>query len=601
MDEKSKSFWRKPLPIPQIFLVWLCLVVVTLLIVEGIALFLNGSFTKPDESGLLVFCIVGATVLLATWLFIRWLCCWRNFKRFLFGVACLVTLLALGYTEEDWRGKHDWEKFKREWEAKGEKSDFKDFVPAPVPDDRNFAMAPIWMESIKATLGTKRARQWKYPDDGRTNFTDRLALNVWRNNDNGNQPTNGNWARGTVTELEPWQTYYRSVTDVENFPLRKAAATNEFPIAPQPQSPAQDVLLALSKYDPAIEELRQASQLPYSRFPIGYDNEDVTAILLPHLGALKKCSQVLQLRTIAYLQNNESQKALADVQLSLRLTDSVRTEPFFISHLVRIAILQITLQPIYEGLEERKWSGAQLADLDSDLAKLDLIADCQNVQKSEIFTSTEIANYLRRHRDYISQFAQMGVNFPTDARFRFTIFRYMPGGWFYQSALKNGRTAMKYLPAVNLDTRTISPALVRKADASANNGVSFFDPLDGLKEIFNMDDMLMGSFLKRFAYAQASVGLARTAIALERYRLQHGEFPGSLDALAPQFIAQVPHDVIGGQPLNYRRTKDGQFVLYSVGWNERDDGGVVVLKKGETPLLDISQGDWVWRYPAKVE
>ena len=75
----------------------------------------------------------------------------------------------------------------------------------------------------------------------------------------------------------------------------------------------------------------------------------------------------------------------------------------------------------------------------------------------------------------------------------------------------------------------------------------------------------------------------------------------TFEPLAPQFIAQVPHDVIGGQPLNYRRTKDGQFVLYSVGWNERDDGGVVVLKKGETPLLDISQGDWVWRYPAKVE
>ena len=66
------------------------------------------------------------------------------------------------------------------------------------------------------------------------------------------------------------------------------------------------------------------------------------------------------------------------------------------------------------------------------------------------------------------------------------------------------------------------------------------------------------------------------AIALERYRLAHGEYPDSLDALAPQFIAKVPHDVIGGQPLHYRRTSDGQFVLYSVGWNETDDGGVVV-------------------------
>jgi len=101
----------------------------------------------------------------------------------------------------------------------------------------------------------------------------------------------------------------------------------------------------------------------------------------------------------------------------------------------------------------------------------------------------------------------------------------------------------------------------------------------------------------RFAYAQESVDLARVAIALERYRLAHGEHPESLDALAPQFIANLPHDIINGQPLHYRRTADGQFVLYSVGWNETDDGGVVALTKAGN--LDNRKGDWVWKYPAK--
>ena len=93
--------------------------------------------------------------------------------------------------------------------------------------------------------------------------------------------------------------------------------------------------------------------------------------------------------------------------------------------------------------------------------------------------------------------------------------------------------------------------------------------------------------------------LARTAIALERYRLAHAEYPESLDALAPQFIAHLPHDVIGGQPLKYRHEANGQFVLYSVGWNETDDGGTMAFKKGSTSEVDINQGDWVWRYPAK--
>ncbi len=86
------------------------------------------------------------------------------------------------------------------------------------------------------------------------------------------------------------------------------------------------------------------------------------------------------------------------------------------------------------------------------------------------------------------------------------------------------------------------------------------------------------------------------ACALERYRLAHGNYPETLDALAPQFIAAVPHDIINGQPLHYRRTEDGNFVLYSVGWNEIDDGGKIVFSKGGR--VDTEKGDWVWRqYP----
>ena len=87
------------------------------------------------------------------------------------------------------------------------------------------------------------------------------------------------------------------------------------------------------------------------------------------------------------------------------------------------------------------------------------------------------------------------------------------------------------------------------------------------------------------------------AIALERYRLVHGEFPESLDALAPQFTGKIPHDVINGQPLKYRREANGQFVLYSVGWNEKDDGGAVGLT--QSGGVNNEKGDWVWRYPAK--
>ncbi len=49
--------------------------------------------------------------------------------------------------------------------------------------------------------------------------------------------------------------------------------------------------------------------------------------------------------------------------------------------------------------------------------------------------------------------------------------------------------------------------------------------------------------------------------ALEWYRLATGRFPDKLDALAPRFITQLPHDGITGEPYQYRRTAFGQFVL----------------------------------------
>ena len=45
---------------------------------------------------------------------------WRLLRWGLIGLAVLVTLAAILITEENWRGKHDWEAYKRAAEARGE-------------------------------------------------------------------------------------------------------------------------------------------------------------------------------------------------------------------------------------------------------------------------------------------------------------------------------------------------------------------------------------------------------------------------------------------------------------------------------------------------
>jgi hypothetical protein len=99
---------------------------------------------------------------------------------------------------------------------------------------------------------------------------------------------------------------------------------------------------------------------------------------------------------------------------------------------------------------------------------------------------------------------------------------------------------------------------------------------------------------------QTYVDEARLACALERYRSANGKLPETIEALAPRFIEKIPNDVIDGQPLRYRVKAGGNYVIYSIGWNETDDGGEVVWTSGKTPTVDIAKGDWVWQMSAKL-
>ena len=86
------------------------------------------------------------------------------------------------------------------------------------------------------------------------------------------------------------------------------------------------------------------------------------------------------------------------------------------------------------------------------------------------------------------------------------------------------------------------------------------------KALAVMEIPALDTAIRKFAIVQTQVDLARVACALERYRLAHGEYPESLDALVPQFIDHLPHDIINGQPLHYRRTDDGNsFSIPSAG------------------------------------
>jgi len=55
-------------------------------------------------------------------------------RRKVLTLACLVTLVALVYAVEDWRGRHAWQAYKRGREAQGESFDLASLAPPAVPE-----------------------------------------------------------------------------------------------------------------------------------------------------------------------------------------------------------------------------------------------------------------------------------------------------------------------------------------------------------------------------------------------------------------------------------------------------------------------------------
>jgi hypothetical protein len=62
--------------------------------------------------------------------------------------------------------------------------------------------------------------------------------------------------------------------------------------------------------------------------------------------------------------------------------------------------------------------------------------------------------------------------------------------------------------------------------------------------------------------------------ALRAYRLENGAFPAKLDDLAPKYLQQIPKDIFADRaPFRYR-VKNGDYELWSIGPDGKDDGGV---------------------------
>jgi hypothetical protein len=453
----------------------------------------------------------------------------------LFVVACLITLVALFYGEEDWRGKHAWDTYQREREARGDSFEWSSIIPPAVPDGENFAAIPLFAGLFPKPTHPTELYRMGLPTG---------CTNKW-----------GVWRLGMMEDLSGWPACFSNT----------------------------DLRVALSRYEPILHEITEASRRPYCRFPIRY--EDSFDALLPHLNPLRNLARVYRLRALAELSAGETDAALEDVQTCLRLADKIKDEPVMISFFYQMAMLDIITQPIWEGLVAHQWNDSQLANLQTQLEKIDQFESAERSLRGNRLFTYHTTLWSRNHPsnffEFLFNLSKVDFSFETKVSW---LDRAIPSGWFYQNQLNADRFYTEtLLPAVDWEHHRVSPSTIEQIDQSIKT--QRLTPYNALYK------WLTAPFIKKAALSQTYVDETVVACALERFRLAHGSLPQNLDALVPEFINQLPHDVIDGQPLHYRRLPDDQYVLYSVGWNEKDDGGQIAMN-GVNQNFD--EGDWVW-------
>lgn len=345
--------------------------------------------------GCIVGVVLGLPAFILAWVPpVRRFLVWVLARRVLLLVS-LAIMVTLFYAVEDWRGRHGWQQFQREWQAKGELFDLASFIPPVVPKEQNFFETPLWQDL--RWVETNRAEVWK---DATREGDDTFSI---YGPDPTGEPSLGSWSRGDRVDLIAWQGFYRGESNrvfwarmsalgsPADDALRrryglvspsKTSPTNYFPTAKEPQSPAADVLLALTKYQDNRRLLIAGADRPQSRFWLNYGEGSL--VTFPHLTRIRTAIRYLALHGNAALENGDRQTALQDVKLMFRLLDSVRREPLASSHLVRTANLQHALQPVWEGLADGRWTAADRQAIEQELGKLDFVADYRLAQRGEL-------------------------------------------------------------------------------------------------------------------------------------------------------------------------------------------------------------------------
>ncbi len=450
-----------------------------------------------------------------------------------------LALISAPYFYLDLAGKRAWRQTEVRLMERGEPMTLAEIEPAPVADEDNLAAAPVFAELFVLPMGEGRLA-------GLENF------------------------RGVSREgVSEMVAFARKVESDFGGTDREAAAV---------------VLATVAGEDPVWSEVRAAAGRSDVKWPVEYG--DGVFMELPPLVPMLRLAQSLDVQAKARLVLGDAAAALADVNLMVNLANRIQEPPLLILHLVRISMLSILVDSVAFGIERGAWTDEQLTELQEILERIDLLADVRTTLRGE-----RVISLLETGRDQAKDLRESAAVMGDDPNL-LAAAAVLDWDWIRPRGLElEDRARWSELIQEMIDGAA-APA-EWPVRAGALEAALARDRADTIR-FFRTPMSLIGfptvlPILQRTMHFQARIDLAIVACAIERFRLREGRWPDRLGELE----GEIPVDLMSGEEFQYRREDEGAggLLLYSVGWNQVDDGGSFEMP---TAHAFADAEDWVW-------
>ncbi|MEQ2007299.1 MAG: hypothetical protein ABMA26_10925 [Limisphaerales bacterium] len=339
----------------------------------------------------------------------------------------------------------------------------------------------------------------------------------------------------------------------------------------------------------AVAAIRAALEYPELLFNPDYGKGFEAR--LPHLERIRESAWQLAHAAVTTMQARDKQGALDHLLTGVRLTGRFR-EPIHISQLIRTSYSRELLKATWELLQAPDWSDEQLAALQGAWQEWKLLDDWLAAAQVERTTFSAAFARCRAEPALLVGDCLCSGEPSWDCRQvkaqRFASAHVWKLGFSHRDELWSLRQHQRHVEHL-------------RGIAATDNGLPHgkeFDlpPMPSGSRVHVLSGMQspgFGSSVLKLATFETARRITTTAVALHRHRQRHKEFPASLAELVPDFLSEAPHDFMDGQPLRYRRTAEGQFWLWSVGSDSKDDGGDPTSLAGK-PVNWLFGRDWVW-------